>query len=333
MPVELHGRDPGCPRPAAPLLSQATCADFSLSPAAIVERLDYELSGRVYLGDAFPMVGMDAFGPGVVEAFLGARLDNSTGRVWFHPPRDIPITELSLEYDPHNVWFCRIKDICAAAMARWKGRVLVAMTDVGGNLDILAAFRPGERLLLDLYDHSEEVKRATWEAHRLWHRYFDEINAVLQPVNPGYSDWSGIYCQEPSYMLQCDFSYMISPAMFNEFARPELDATCERLAHSMYHLDGVGQLPHLDSLLGIGRLDGVQWVPGAGKPGCEHWPEVYRKIRAAGKKIQVIGESFDVLDAVVEQLGDGRGVHQWMITAPLAEESAVRRRLREYGIS
>jgi hypothetical protein len=41
-------------------------------------------------------------------------------------------------------------------------------------------------------------------------------------------------------------------------------------------------------VLSIPELDGVQWIPGDGKPTCAHWPEVYRKIAAAGKKIQII---------------------------------------------
>ena len=34
------------------------------------------------------------------------------------------------------------------------------MTHLGSNLDTVATFRPGEKLLLDLYDAPEEVKRA-----------------------------------------------------------------------------------------------------------------------------------------------------------------------------
>ena len=190
---------------------------------------------------------------------LGAQLDNSSGQVWFWPPEDLPIQEIHLEYDPENFWLKRIKDICAEGMERWQGQVLVGMTDLGGNLDIPATFRTTEKLLMDLIDHPEEVERLTWEAHECWHKAYAAINEVLQPVNPGYSDWSGIYSDRPSYMLQCDFSYMISPKMFGRFVLPELQATCKRLSRSFYHLDGIGQIPHLDQILSIPELDGVQY--------------------------------------------------------------------------
>ena len=333
IPVMMFGRDAGRPMPDAPLLCQPTCHDLTIPVKDLIDRIDYELSTYVYLGDAFPGFNMDCFGPGVIAALLGGRLDNSSGQVWFFPPDDRPITDIHFEYDPDNVWLKRIKDIYAAGMERWQGQVLMGMTDLGGNLDILSAFRPSERLLLDLYDHPDEVKRLTWEAHEVWHRFYDEFYDVLQPLNPGCSDWSGIYSDRPNYMLQSDFSYMISPRMFDEFAKPELEATCARMPYSFYHLDGVGQLAHLDSLLEIDDLDGVQWVPGDGKPDCAHWPDVYQKIHASGKKIQLFG-GFDVIDAVIEQIGAGGPIQAhvgWNLTY-IGHEARVRERLATYGI-
>lgn len=291
-----------------PLLSQQTCTDFSYTPEQIVDRLDYELSTKEYIGDAFPWVNLDSFGPGIVAAFCGAVLDNSSGGVWFFPPDDLPdITELHFTYDPNNKWLCRIKDICAAAMKRWKGNVLVGMPDLGGTLDILASFRTTEQLLFDLYDYPEDVKRLTNEINTLWLKYYEEINSVLQPVNPGHTNWSGIYSDKPSYILQSDFSYMISTPMFEEFSKPDLVSLCNSLENVTYHLDGVGELPHLDSLLQIDKLKCVQWVPGDGKPDNKHWPEVYQKIHAAGKKIQLYG-SLDSLETVGKQIGDSNGL-------------------------
>lgn len=271
---------------------------------------------------------------GVAAAFMGARLDNSSGRVWFWPPQqDQPITELHLEYDPENPWLKRVKDIYAAAMERWQGQVLMSMTDLGGNLDTVATFVTTQRLLLELYDHPEEVERLVWEAHSCWHRFYAELNAILQPINPGYSDWSGIYSEQPGYMLQCDFAYMIGPQMFEQFVLPELRASCQRLPHSFYHLDGIGQIRHLDLLLSIPELDGVQWVPGDGKPDCAHWPEVYRKIHAAGKKIQVVNGGFAAIAAIIEQVGSARGIQYRVESAPLAGEATLCARLAAFGVA
>jgi 5-methyltetrahydrofolate--homocysteine methyltransferase len=328
----LYGLDPGRACPPAPLLTQETCADLRWSAEELVERIDYELSQIAWLGDAFPFFNLDCFGPGVLAAMLGGRLDNSSGRVWFFPDQEREIADIHFEYDPDNAWLKRIKDFCRAAMQHWQGQVLVGMPDLGGTLDVLSTFRPSEKLLFDLYDHPAEVERLIWEIHELWFRMYDEINTVLSPVNPGFSDWSYIYSPTPAYILQCDFSYMISPKMFRQFVLPELAASCRRLPHSMYHLDGTGEIPHQKMILSIPELGGMQWIPGDGKPDCSQWPEIYQAIHAAGKRMQVLGSSFDVLDAVMEQIGTGRGIHFRGISAPVGDEAEVRAALARYGI-
>ena len=91
--------------------------------------------------------------------------------------------------------------------------------------------------------------------------------------------------------VQCDFSAMLSPDMFIEFVLPHLAAQCAHLDHSIYHLDGPGQLPHLDLLLDIPELDGIQWIPGAGNPtvGSPVWFPIYERIQARGKKLVLQG--------------------------------------------
>jgi 5-methyltetrahydrofolate--homocysteine methyltransferase len=193
------------------------------------------------------------------------------------------------------------------------------MTDLGGNLDILSTFRPGEQLLLDLYDSPEQVRRLTWEAHAAWMEAYDDIDAVLRPVNPGHTAWTPIFSEPRYYMLQCDFCYMIGPDMFDGFVRPEIQAMCRKIPHAFYHLDGVGQLPHLDSLLSIPELAGVQWVPGAGKPTCDKWPDVYARILKAGKRAQVWGPA--ELLAIERAVGAAKGVVA--IWYPKQEERAI----------
>lgn len=296
-------RDPGRPKPKAPVLSQANCHDFSWSAEELIDRIDYELSKITFLGDDYPHVSLTTFGPGIMAAMCGAVLDNSSGRCWFHPRQELPIERVHMEYDPENPWLLRIKDICRAAVDRWQGQVLMQMPDLGGNMDILASFLTTEQLLFALYDHPEEVKRLIEEEHRLWFQYYEEISGILQPKSPGYTDWAGIFSDRPSYVLQCDFAYMISPEQFDEFVKPELEASCDQLGNTMYHLDGKGQLPHLGSLLTINKLGAVQWVPGDGNPPPHQWPEVLRKIAARGKKMQTWGNANDLL-TIVDDIKD-----------------------------
>lgn len=329
--IRLRGKDPGRKQPAVPLLSQANCTDLSISPKDIIDRIDYELSQYEYLGDSFPYFSLSCFGPGVVAAFLGAELDNKTGRVWFHPKEILPIEELHFTYDPDNVWLNRIKEICRTGMEFWQGQVLLGMPDLGGTLDILSAFRPGELLLMDFYDDPEEVERLVWELHELWLKYYAEINSVLQPVNPGYSDWAGMYSADPSYVVQSDISYMLSPQMFEEFVRPELKATCQALDNVLYHMDGVGQLNHLDSLLAIDEINTIQWQPGEGKPAQVEWPEVLRKIHGAGKGVYTEG-GLDALERTIAMLDSQKRIYKATVVKDISQKAEVLTALKRYGI-
>ena len=325
----IRGRDPERPAPPLPYRHFTASYDHAVPAEDIVDVWDYELSHYRFLGDAFPSVWPN-FGPGVAAAFLGGGLDPQPDTVWFHPPPGIDeLCDVRLEYQPDNIHLRRVKDICRAAVERWQGSVQVGMTDLGGILDILQTFRPGEALLMDLCEQPDLVKDLCWQCHDLWWRYFHEMAGVLQPANPGFTAWTPIFSSGPYYMLQCDFAYMIGPAMFDEFVKPELAASCGRLANAFYHLDGKGQLGHLDSLLSIPGLKGVQWIPGAGQPPCDEWPEVYRKIRGAGKLVQLWGDPA-TLDTVVRQIGSPEGII--LITEVLpSQEQEARDFLRRYG--
>ena len=296
--------DPGRPAPKAPLLSQENCHDFSYTPEEIVDAMDYALSQYAFLGDAFPMVNFDSFGPGVLAAFCGAVLDNTSGRVWFFPPRKLPIDRLHIRYDPENRWVRRIKAIYRAGLDRWEGKVLMGMPDLGGVMDVIAAFRGSEELLMDLYDAPEEVHRLRGEVYTAWMEAYRDLSACLEG-NPGWSDWDGLYSDRPSYVLQSDFCYMISTPMFDEFVFPDIRDACRELGRAIYHLDGVGELRHLDHLLAIPELNAVQWVYGDGQPSARHWIEVYRKIAAAGKGIHLVGDRED-LEIVRRAVPEGR---------------------------
>lgn len=283
--------------PRVRALCQANCHEVERPAEAVVDAIDGELSRCTFLGDAFPMVDFAAFGPGVLAALCGARLDNATGGVWFFPDKERPIEEISIRYDPENPWARRIKDLYRAGLAQWEGKVLLGLPDLGGVLDVVATFRGSENLLLDLYDAPEEVLRLAQEAQDAWYAAFDDFCAVLSPQR-GTTHWSGLASREPSYIPQCDFCYMIGNPMFREFVLPTLRRDVERLAHSIYHLDGVGELRHLDDVLALEALEAVQWVPGDGQPGAGHWTDVYRRIAAAGKGMWIVGGPKDYLEAL-----------------------------------
>ena len=143
-------------------------------------------------------------------------MDASTGTTWFYPsgtphlPVGAGVTSLAetnLRFTLDDPWWARM-----AAVTLRRGRALgESRCDrphrSGGNLDILASLRDTQQLLLDLYRHPDEVDRLARQITPLWLRYYDGFSpgGRHQPRHCWSPLWAPV-----SYMLQSDFSYMIS---------------------------------------------------------------------------------------------------------------------------
>jgi 5-methyltetrahydrofolate--homocysteine methyltransferase len=329
--VRLHGKVADRDKPSLDFYPFTSFYNKNISAAEIVDCWDYYLSQTLFLGDAYPCI-FPNFGPGVVAAFIGAELINGQDTVWFHLPDNSQLNEIELQYDIQNYWFCRLKDIVKKADEYFNGLVQIAMTDLGGGLDILSSLRHTQKLLYDFYDYPSVVKHKLWKINELWFRYFDELTSCT-PGNPGYSNWALIFSDLPSYILQCDFSYMLGPDMFREFVLPELKLTSSKLKNTFYHLDGPGQLVHLDAILNIDEIKGIQWIPGAGQPYITQWPDVFKRISDAGKKIQIFGSQssnlYDTLDVIEKQTGRIDNVI-YIIEDSISNQTKIEKFLKQY---
>lgn len=272
----------------------------------VLDYYDSLLENTRLLGDAWPK-WFPFFGAGVAAAFLGAELlcAPEEGTIWFEGIQSLISDDLNSLYDPQNIWWTRIQQLTQAAVDRWGDQVCVGITDLGGNLDILASLRGSQALLMDLLDFPEKIETASQKISQFWLYYYTNLKAITEKTGRGSSPWAPIWAPGSCYMLQSDFSAMISPKMFERFILPDLITCCQELDFSFYHLDGKGQITHLDLLLSIDDLDGIQWIPGDGQPSPEAWIPLLKRIREAGKLCQLFVSAAGALDIVRELTGKG----------------------------
>mgnify|MGYP006274341087 CR=1 FL=1 len=329
----LSGYEPTRERPARPphgdYLGSYLGYAHSIPAQDILEWRDYELAQTRHLGDGYPMVPFKT--PRAAASMMGAALLADGNTLWSEGPQDVPIQELRLQVDPQNPCFRRTLELYEAAVEYWRGSVVLNMPTLGANLDIVVPFLGNQRLLIALHDQPKHVERLIWEAHDCWWTIFDAIIAIIAGANPGYSCWSDIFSETPCYILQCDFAAMIGPDMFDRFVLPELQATARRLGNAYFHLDGPGMVPHLDSILSIPEIKGVQWVPGPKySPTDELAMSIYRRIRDAGKFVEVCG-SMNAFTTVAQALGSAQGLYG-RVRASRSDEAAVARFLDRHGV-
>jgi 5-methyltetrahydrofolate--homocysteine methyltransferase len=262
------------------------------------------LQATHYLGDAFPRFWPN-FGPGIVATCAGAHLHAVQDTTWFSPNFNGVISDLHAGTTEKGLWWQRAMAITQAAIEHWGEQLSMGFADLGGNLDILAHLRGTQQLLLDLIDSPQEVDRLISETNTLWLSCYEDLYEQTQHGR-GITCWGPCWSPSRGYLLQSDFSYMISPQMFERYVLPDLTVCCEYLDYPFYHLDGKGQLPHLEMLLSLEGLRGIQWVPGDGQPQAEHWLPLLNRIRQSGKLCQVYVSANGAL-TILRELG-GKGM-------------------------
>jgi hypothetical protein len=314
---------------------QAAFYDESISDDYILDSWEYQLLSNKYFGDSYPVLQTVFSGPGAIASYMGCIPKSNNGGIWFFPSSDLnsDISKNNVILDENNKWYQRTKRFLEAAVERFSDNALISMPDIGGNLDIISSFLEAEKLLIELYDNPEDVKRILWQAHDAWHKCFNDFNKILSKPKLGYTNWSQILSSKPYYILQCDFCYMISTAMFEEFVRDELVKTVDKIDRTIYHLDGIGQAKHLDSILKIKKLGGIQWVPGEGNPPVCEWPEIIKKIIDADKLFYYYGP-LEGVESIYKSIGNLNKMYI-QITEPITDECIddVMRRLDKMGIS
>jgi 5-methyltetrahydrofolate--homocysteine methyltransferase len=272
-------------------------------PEIIVKNFERYCQNMYFGGEAFPNFWIN-FGPGVVSAFLGANPEIREDTVWFETPKDWDTIFQCVRYNPDNKWWNIVKTCTSMVTENSNNKFFAGLTDLGGNLDILAALRGTQNLLIDLIESEDYVKKVLIDINQLWFQYFDGLNQILEKKMEGTSNWMSLWSPKKWYPLQCDFSAMISPKLFEEYVTPRLAEQCAWLDNNIYHWDGPGEIPHLDILLEIPKLQGIQWTPGTGNPGVGSavWFPLYKKIQEKKKLLVLLDMAVDDIENLLKEI-------------------------------
>lgn len=260
----------------------------------IIARGRENMKNTFYGGEAFPSLFAD-LGPDLVGAVCGCGIEFGKNTSWAvhvvedwekYPP---------IRFNPENPWWKRIYEMTRRLAEDARGDYLVGMVDLHPGTDALVSLRGPQELCMDLFDCPEQLPPRIWEIFEVYKTMFQQLSALIAPCQQGSTNWMGIWHPEANwYPVSSDFSCLVSQEQYEEFVAGGIEAEIDFLQDSIYHLDGAGALHHLDRILRMERLDGVQWVQGAGAPPAREWLEVYKKIQAAGKRIQANCEPADI---------------------------------------
>ena len=258
--------------------------------SAVTEAFDvmeHELERTAYAGAGYPYANMNT-GAGCVAAFITGYANFYNDTVWFElgEPWDYEKI-ISLPHDFTTPFAETQLAAVEAAAKRFGGGAVITPLDLGGLADVLSSLRRTDGFLYDMIDRPDDVKEALHVLRAIWKHFHDRMTAIIEPANDGlYTSWTRMLSDSLYYPSQCDACAMISPAMFDEFVWPTLSDEMSSYGRTLYHLDGSGEAPHLDTMCKNPSLKVIQWVPepAAGHADAVYYP-IYEKIIALGRKI------------------------------------------------
>jgi hypothetical protein len=294
-----------------------------------VEEYLQSIEGKVYHGETFPIFAPD-LGPDVYAAFYGAELIFGESTSWSHPVVHDWADLDKLRLDMNNEYFKGIEDSTSYALERCAGKFLVGYTDIHASGDCAAAWRGVERLCLDLYDYPEQARQLFEIAYADFHRIFDHFDAILKAHRMPSVCWLGVPSFGKMHVPSCDFAALISTRHFVEFSLPILQREVKPMTHNVYHVDGLGVARHIDHILSVPEINGIQWVQelGVSRP-IMQWVPLIQKIQAAGKGV-IVMLAVEELEPFMREV-DPRGIFLWVRATDPDEQLAILKRLERWN--
>jgi hypothetical protein len=295
--------------PKLPAKEYPTRRDRWLDIERSLDGVEAELDGARFAGDSVP-VYYPNLGPEVCGTCYGCELEFGDWTTWSIPVAETAEEVLKIKCDVDTVYWQWVREATDASIERGQGKWITGITDMHTNGDLLASILDPQQLAL-LYALDPEGVDAMYQHVRpdfglMYDDLYDRIAAAGQPA----TSWTPTLHMGKGFVLQCDFICMISQAHFQRTILPLLIEEVAHLDRSIYHLDGPGSLHHLDILLET-DLNAIQWVYGAGQGSARHWIDVYKKIQASGKGVQVFLEDFAEAKLLAEHLKP-EGVWLWL---------------------
>ena len=317
-------------QPHAEITPPAPAKDLSqkwFDPQWRAEYLDWYVAHSSLKADILPVANTQ-LGPGSLAAILGGVFEGGEDTIWIHPHPDFTN---EIVFNPEHPNWILHKELLKACKAKANGHYFVGMPDLMEGLDVLAALKGTDRVLLDTVMQPEILEQQMQQINDIYFKVFDELYDIIREGDEMAFCYFSSWAPGKMSKLQSDISTMISQDDYRRFVQPFIREQCQKIDYTLYHLDGVGAMHHLPALLEIEELNAIQWTPGVGEPqgGSPKWYDLYKKILACGKSVMACWVTLDELKPLLDHIG-ADGVHLEMDFHNEKEVEQAMRIVEEY---
>lgn len=276
----------------------------------------------LYLGESLPVLSPN-LGPDFFGATMGTEIVFQKDTSYSVPIIQDWERADGISFSPENKWWKLMTAMTERFVEDAKGDYIVGITDMHPGVDGVVSLRGATETCYDMADNPEYVVELAKRLFDVYKQQLQALHSITEKNGTGCSNWSGLWHEKLWYMTSCDFICMISQEMFADYIAPLIEQEAKMLGgKTIFHLDGPGALKHLDALLDIPEIAGIQWVYGTGQPTAAAWLDVLKKIQAKNKRIQINVERDDI-PVLVENLRPEGLYLNCAFTPDLEEANAI----------
>ena len=311
------------PQPAAPKDLNQKWFD----PQWRADYLDWYVAHSSLKADILPVANTQ-LGPGSLAAILGGRFEGGEDTIWIHPDPDFCD---EIIFNPNHPNWLLHKELLKTCKAKANGNYYVGMPDLMEGLDVLAAVKGTDSVLLDTVMQPEILEQQLQQINNIYFNVFDELYDIIREGDEMVFCYFSAWAPGKMTKLQSDISTTIIQDDFRRLVQPFIRQQCQKIDYTLHHLVGAGAMHHLPALLEIDELNAIQWTPGVGEPqgGSAKWYDLYNQILSAGKSIMACWVTIAELRPLLDNIG-GEGVHIEMDFHNEKEVEQAMRIIEEY---
>lgn len=274
----------------------------------VLKRNIAHIENSYYAGDAFPLVSLNLGPAGHAGYVKGMEWTYEPTTIWFKPYMKEELRPDEILFDRHSFLYQKTLELAGYFREESKGNYLVSMPDLAGNIDVLAAFRGTQELMVDFLAEDEDIIRECLvKIQRMWESGLEDTYKIVKDCNYGGSSVGWLRTWAPGFhgQMQCDISVMFSNDIFKKYAVQELEMQSEFLEYPLYHFDGIEQIRHLDTLLAVDKLKAIQWTSVVGQPSPLNYMKELKKIQEKGKGLLLTLKPEEIEPAMQELSSKG----------------------------
>ena len=309
--------------------SHETLKDRWMDADFQVERFLDSVRGVRFNAETFP-VFMPNLGPNFYAAVHGAELVFGETTSWCEPIISKFEDLEKIRFSKDNVYYKKMQELTNKALQVCDGQFLVGYTDLHPGMDCAAAWRGTESLCFDMLMEPSLVQELMRLSREHFLDVYDEFDVLLKSHGQPSVTWMNIPVRNGRMHIPSnDFSFMISPEQFNEFALETLQEEVKTMTHNVFHVDGKGVANHIDSIMSVPEVKAIQWVQGMGDdyPIMQHL-DFIRYVQSKGHSIIVDLDKSD-LDEFMRIMSP-KGIFLWVASDNEEEEEMIIKKLLKW---